>query len=73
MLALEKEYNDLKAVLASIETKASATGVKSGSLLSEYASYKRKIRGAILAAEKKLADARFDLIKAKERLKGGDD
>jgi len=67
--SLEIELARLQNELSSIDSKASAAGLKSGGGLSEYASYRRKLNKSLASATKKLSDARQDFQKAADRLK----
>ena len=69
MLSLENQLRELESQLDAADGKASASGVKSGSLLSEYASYRRKLKKSLAAVEKKLVDAKEDFMKAADRIK----
>jgi chromosome segregation ATPase len=69
VLSLESELAGLESELGAIDVKASASGVKSGALLSEYASYRRRLKKSVASAQKKLSDAKQDFMRAAERLK----
>jgi len=69
VLSLEIELAELQTQLDSIDAKASASGVKSGGALSEYASYRKKLNKSLAAVTKKLSDAKLDFEKAADRLK----
>lgn len=69
MLSLESELLEVQNQLNAIDLKASASGVKSGGLFSEYASYRRKLSKSITTLTKKLSEAKEDFNKAADRLK----
>ena len=69
MLSLENELSEIQNQLNAIDSKASASGVKSGGLLSEYASYRKKLNKSLAVVTKKLSEAKEDFIKAADRLK----
>ena len=68
VLSLEVELAETRKQLNSIDLDASAAGGKSGSHLSEYASFRKKLSKSFASVTKKLADAKKDLDKAVDRL-----
>jgi len=69
VLLLETELSELQRQLDAIDLKASASGVKSGGVLSEYASYRKKLDRSLASVTKKLSEAKEDFSKAEDRLK----
>ncbi len=69
MASLELKLSEIQRELSLLDSKASASGLKSGGVFSEYASYRRKLHKSLGSVTKKLAEAKEDFNKAADRLK----